>query len=141
MPDPRLGEFVDKKDTVLKGTAVAHGRLDGDELKDVSVIWRQTPKIVGLNHFGGRLVFAPDGKLFITSGDRQSFDPAQDIASNLGKVVRINPEGLFLTTIPSKINPARGLTSGVQDIATHSAQPSTPHPGSCGSTRWSQGRR
>jgi glucose/arabinose dehydrogenase len=93
VPDPRLGEFVDKKDTVLKGTAVARARLDGDELKELEVIWRQTPKIVGLNHFGGRLVFAPDGKLFITSGDRQSFDPAQDMASNLGKVVRINPDG------------------------------------------------
>jgi glucose/arabinose dehydrogenase len=77
--DPRLGKFVDPEDTVLKGTAVARGRLDGDELRDVAVIWRQAPKIVGLNHFGGRLVFAPDGKLLITSGDRQSFDPAQDL--------------------------------------------------------------
>ena len=111
VPDPRLGEFVDKEDTVLKGTAVARGRLDGDELKDVSVIWRQTPKIVGLNHFGGRLVFAPDGKLFITSGDRQSFDPAQDLASNLGKVVRINPDG----SVPED-NPFQNKSGARADI-------------------------
>ena len=112
-PDPRLGEFVDKNDTVLKGTAVARGRLDGDELRDVSVIWRQTPKIVGLNHFGGRLVFAGDGKLFITSGDRQSFDPAQNLAGNLGKVVRINPDG----SIPDD-NPFQSKSSARTDIWT-----------------------
>ena len=113
VPDPRSGEFVDKNDTVLKGTAVARGRLDGHELKDVSVVWRQEPKIVGLNHFGGRLVFAPDGKLFITSGDRQSFDPAQDLASNLGKVVRINPNG----TVPDD-NPFQTKSGARADIWT-----------------------
>ncbi len=91
--DPRLGKFVDPEDTVLKGTAVARGRLDGMTLKDVSVIWRQEPYIVGLNHFGGRLAFSGDGKLFITSGDRQSFDPAQELSGNIGKIVRIEPDG------------------------------------------------
>jgi glucose/arabinose dehydrogenase len=109
--DPRLGEFVDEKDTVLKGTAVARGRLEGSKLENVTVIWRQNPKIVGLNHFGGRLVFAPDGKLFITSGDRQSFDPAQDLGSNAGKVVRINPDG----SIPED-NPFAGKAGVSGDI-------------------------
>jgi glucose/arabinose dehydrogenase len=109
--DPRLGKFVDPTDTVLKGTAVARGRLVGAELKDVTVIWRQEPKIVGLNHFGGRLAFAPDGKLFITSGDRQSFDPAQDLRTNLGKVVRINPDG----TIPND-NPFASKSGARPDI-------------------------
>jgi glucose/arabinose dehydrogenase len=91
--DPRLGEYQDYEDAVLKGGAVARGRLDGNQLNDVKVIWRQVPKTIGRGHFGGRLVFAPDGNLFITSGDRQRFDPAQSTTSNLGKVVRIKSDG------------------------------------------------
>ena len=92
-PDPRLGSSLDQQDHVLKGAAVARAQLVGDSLRDVTVIWRQVPKTLGLGHFGGRLVFAPDGKLFITSGERQRFDPAQDLGSNLGRVVRINSDG------------------------------------------------
>ncbi len=75
------------------GTAVARGRLAGDALEDVKVIFRQTPKVSGGNHFGGRLAFTPDGKLFITLGERFKFEPAQDLTSHLGKIVRINPDG------------------------------------------------
>jgi len=75
------------------GTAVARGRLGDDSLDDVEVIFRQKPKVGGGNHFGGRLVFAPDGKLFVTLGERFTFDPAQDLSVDLGKIVRINPDG------------------------------------------------
>src|SRR5688572_9587756 len=68
---------LDTSDTVLRGGAVARGRLDGNQLRDVQVIWRQVPKTVGRGHFGHRLVFAPDGNLFITSGERMRFEPAQ----------------------------------------------------------------
>lgn len=75
------------------GTAVARGRLGETGLDDVQVIFRQMPKVSGGNHFGSRLVFAPDGKLFITLGERFKFEPAQDLGSHLGKVVRINSDG------------------------------------------------
>ena len=94
--DPRLGPLQDLSDGTLKGGAVARGRLEGSALRDVTVIWRQEPKTVGRGHYGGRLNFAPDGKLFILSGERQRFDPSQDLTGNLGKVVRINSDG----TIP-----------------------------------------
>jgi aldose sugar dehydrogenase len=75
------------------GTAVARGKLGPDALENVEVIFRQTPKVDGGNHFGSRLAFTPDGKLFVTTGDRFKFDPAQDLASHIGKVLRINPDG------------------------------------------------
>ena len=67
---------------------LAEGGLD-----NVEVILRQQPKVDGPNHFGGRLAFAPDGKLFITLGERFKFTPAQDLSNDLGKMVRINPDG------------------------------------------------
>jgi len=80
------------------GAAVASAKLDSENgeptLKDVKVIWRQAPKVEGRGHYGHRLAFSPDGKyLFIASGERQKFDPAQDMNSNLGKVLRIFPDG------------------------------------------------
>jgi glucose/arabinose dehydrogenase len=76
------------------GTAVARGRLGEGRLEDVHVIYRQQPKVRGANHFGSRLVFARDGTLFVTQGDRFDYrDAAQDLASGLGKIVRIMPDG------------------------------------------------
>ncbi len=95
-PDPwdaRLGPKPKTPDNVLKGGAVARGTLVGNSLQNVKVIWRQTPKTIGRGHFGGRLVFDGAGHLFILSGDRQRFTPAQDLNGNLGKVVRINSDG------------------------------------------------
>ncbi len=91
--DVRFGDALDMSDNLVRGGAVARGRLEGNRLRDVRVIWRQVPKTLGRGHFGNRLIFAPDGKLFITSGERMRFDPAQSLDSNLGKVVRINPDG------------------------------------------------
>lgn len=83
----------------VRGAAVARAKLtladDGNgALSDVKVIWRQVPKVEGRGHFSHRIVFAPDGKtMFISSGERQKFDPAQDMLSNLGKIVRLNDDG------------------------------------------------
>jgi aldose sugar dehydrogenase len=85
--------FSEPGDGDLAGTAVARAKLDDDSLDNVEVIFRQKPKVDGGNHFGGRVVFAPDGKLFVTLGERFKFDPAQDLSVDLGKIVRINPDG------------------------------------------------
>lgn len=96
------------------GAAVASATLSSDNggpaLKDVKVIWRQFPKVSGKGHYGHRLAFSPDGKyLFIASGERQKFDPAQDMNANLGKVVRLFPDGTVPTDNPfyDAANPVR----------------------------------
>jgi glucose/arabinose dehydrogenase len=76
------------------GTAVARGRLGKSGLADVEVIFRQQPTVRGGHHFGSRLVFARDGRLFVTLGERNSERArAQTLDSHLGKVVRIEREG------------------------------------------------
>jgi aldose sugar dehydrogenase len=62
-------------------------------LEGLTIIWRQSPKVSGRGHFGHRLAFGKDGKLYISSGERQKFDPAQDMTGNLGKIVRLNDDG------------------------------------------------
>lgn len=80
-----------------RGAAVARGRLvrdgDGGRLEGVQVIWRQQPKVSGGGHYGHRLAFDRAGFLFISSGDRQKFEPAQDMAQNLGKILRLRDDG------------------------------------------------
>ncbi|HWH82621.1 MAG TPA: PQQ-dependent sugar dehydrogenase, partial [Burkholderiaceae bacterium] len=75
-------------------TAVARARLDADRLADVRVIFRQQPKFASTAHFGARLVFARDGRLFVTLGDRfYRRDDAQKLDTHHGKIVRIESDG------------------------------------------------
>jgi len=80
-----------------RGAVVVRGRLElterGAALEDLEVIWRQTPKVTGRGHFGHRLLFDDNGYLFISSGERQKFTPAQDMAQNLGKIIRLHDDG------------------------------------------------
>ncbi|RUO45703.1 PQQ-dependent sugar dehydrogenase [Idiomarina aquatica] len=75
-------------------TAVMRGKLDGDQWVDGEVIFRQAPKYESGAHFGSRLVFSPEGHLFITLGDRYSrMEDAQTLDNHHGKIVRIWPDG------------------------------------------------
>jgi glucose/arabinose dehydrogenase len=80
-----------------RGAAVARAKLDLKDksaaLQGLKVIWRQQPKVSGRGHYGHRMAFGPDGFLYITSGERQKFDPAQDLKGNLGKIVRLHDDG------------------------------------------------
>ncbi len=81
------------------GLAVARARLvDGPKprVEGVEVIFRMQPTLDSTKHAGGRLVFTPDGKLFVTLGERSIMEgrvQAQDLGSHFGKIVRINPDG------------------------------------------------
>lgn len=89
--------YAEAGDGDTSGAAVARAKLElnesGGALKDLKVIWRQIPKVSGYGHYGHRMAFDSAGFLWITSGERQKFDPAQDMQSNLGKVVRLNDDG------------------------------------------------
>jgi glucose/arabinose dehydrogenase len=122
--DRRFGGFLDLTDNRMRGGAVARAVLDGTRLSELKVIWRQEPKQISRGHFGHRIVFGQDGTMFITSGDRMRFDPAQDTKSNLGKVVRINRDG----TTP-KDNPfASGGRSDVWSVGHRNMLAAAVHP-------------
>ncbi len=83
------------------GAVVYRAKLDmgtSPALTDVQKIWTQEPKVSGRGHYSHRIAFGPkgtshEGKLFITSGDRQKQTPAQDWNSALGKIIRLNLDG------------------------------------------------
>jgi glucose/arabinose dehydrogenase len=89
--------FVEAGDGGTSGAALGYGRLvlgqGQPRIEGFRVIWRQQPKVDGDGHFSHRIAFGPDGLLYLTSGERQKFDPAQDMGGNLGKVLRLTEEG------------------------------------------------
>ncbi len=98
------------------GTAVARGVLNEEmsAIEDVEVIFQQAPKVQSRAHFGSRLVFGPEGHLFVTLGERSNArfrTQAQDLDSHLGKIVRINPDG----SVPDD-NPFVGQEGALPEI-------------------------
>ncbi|QLC22246.1 PQQ-dependent sugar dehydrogenase [Parasphingopyxis sp. CP4] len=90
--------YAEAGDGETRAAVVARGILvvagdDSASLNDVEVIWRQGPKTGRRGHYGHRILFGPEGYLFIASGDRQELEPAQDTSNNLGTVVRLNADG------------------------------------------------
>jgi glucose/arabinose dehydrogenase len=97
-------------------TAVARGVLseDATSLTELEVIFSQEPKLPSEGHFGSRLVFDANGRLFVTLGDR--FKPefrvqAQELDSHVGKIVRIRPDG----SVPED-NPFVGQSGALPEI-------------------------
>ncbi|RJG44324.1 PQQ-dependent sugar dehydrogenase [Mesorhizobium sp. DCY119] len=95
-----------------QGTAVARAKLVRDgasaKLEDLTTIFSMAKKTGTSHHFGSRLVFRPDGTLFITTGDRGQGDRAQDMQDSAGAVIRINADGSVPADNPDA-NGAKGL--------------------------------
>jgi glucose/arabinose dehydrogenase len=85
------------------GTSVARGRLSADHarVENVQVIFQQMPSWRSQHHFGSRLVFDREGRLYITTGERaRARERSQDINTHLGKIIRINADGSVPTDNP-----------------------------------------
>lgn len=127
--------YAEPRENGENNTAVAKGRFIDDpaapRVEQVQVIYHQRPSLASRLHFGSRIVFARDGTIFITQGDR-SVTPgrlqARKMDSGIGKIVRINKDG----SIP-KDNPFVGKegvlpeiwSSGHRNIQSATLHPST----------------
>ncbi len=84
-------------DNATIGAVVVRAKLSlknrPPKLSSVEKLWVQEPKVTGKGHYSHRIVFGQDGKMFITSGDRQKLTPAQNYDGHLGKILRLNDDG------------------------------------------------
>jgi aldose sugar dehydrogenase len=122
--------YAEPREAGKNGTTVARAELvvgaDGGRLENVQVIFRQEPAYASNNHFGSRIVFARDGSLFVTLGERfAARDQAQVPSNHLGKLVRIMPDGS-----PYSGNPKRdGWRPEIWSIGHRNVQAAALHPG------------
>ena len=121
----------DSANASLNSTAVVRAKLDATArtLSDVTVIYRQTPKVASNGHFGSRLVFDRNGYLFVALGDRQNNDQrgfSQDLTRGNGKVMRVSTEGM-----PAPGNPkfaAANAQSAIWSYGHRNPQGAALHP-------------
>ncbi|WP_396432569.1 PQQ-dependent sugar dehydrogenase [Limnohabitans sp.] len=75
------------------GTALARGKLQGQRMSEVQVLFSMQPKTRSNQHFGGRIVFDKAGMLYLTLGDRGDKDRAQKLDDHAGSVIRLHDDG------------------------------------------------
>jgi glucose/arabinose dehydrogenase len=118
--------YAEPGDGGTAGTTAARARLGDGGLENVQVIWRQEPKVSGGAHFGSRFVWARDGNLFITTGDRQNRPFVQDLSKLQGKVIRVRPDGSIPRDNPF-VNRA-GARPEIWSYGHRNAQGAALHP-------------
>ena len=100
-----------------RGAVVGRGQLvcqeaDACSIQGLNIVWRQMPKVTGRGHYSHRIVFSPDERyMYVSSGERQKKDPAQDTSNTLGTIVRLNLDGT-----PAAGNPMAGEGSPTNQI-------------------------
>lgn len=75
------------------GTALARGKIQGQRMTSVQVLFSMLPKTRSSQHFGGRIVFDKSGMLYLTFGDRGDKDRAQKLDDHAGSVIRLHDDG------------------------------------------------
>jgi glucose/arabinose dehydrogenase len=87
--------YVEKGENDTRGAVVSRGtlNLDTPAVENLEVIWRAFPKMDGGLHFSHRIAFDKDGLMYVSAGERNKFDPAQDLNMTLGKIMRLNDDG------------------------------------------------
>jgi glucose/arabinose dehydrogenase len=123
--------YAEPRQNGKNGTSVARARLvmegDGGRLDGLKVIFRQEPAYASSAHFGSRIVFAGDGSLFVTLGERFiARDEAQNPGNHLGKLVRIMADGTPFPGNPSR----RGWRPEIWSIGHRNVQGAALHPSS-----------
>ncbi|WP_342361251.1 PQQ-dependent sugar dehydrogenase [Terrarubrum flagellatum] len=133
--DPKFQEnrfvyfsFAEPRDGGKNNTALARAKLSekGDGLEGLTTIWRQEPSIASTAHFGSRIVFARDGSIFLTVGERYSQrDEAQNPANTLGKIIHLTSDGQ-----PGPGNPgaAKSWNPFIWSIGHRNVQGAALHP-------------
>ena len=121
--------FAEPRDGGVNGTSLARGKLDlsatGGQLMGAEVIFRQQPSYASNHHFGSRIVFARDGTLFLTVGERFVLrDQAQNPANHLGKIMHLTRDGA-----PAPDNPRLpGWNADLWSIGHRNIQAAAIHP-------------
>ena len=132
--------FAEAGPNGTSGAALGYGTLDprpgrSRGIDGFKVIWRQQPKVTGDGHFSHRIAFAPDGTIFLSSGERQKMTPAQDSNGNLGKIIHLTAEGRQRRAILGVAADRAQFYAWA--TATCSASRSRP-TGGCGRSRWAR---